>query len=237
MTKIGRYQDKYFKSGPRSKPPNWEWVFWYYDKSPLWAESRIMRALPHPYKASTKKISKLPILWCIWGNVPWDCDKRDRGRRIMRARGHYDICPRSNPDKDWNLSLASTAAQKEENLKKKKKSKFSAQDFFVFLPPPLLWLLLHKRICACINTLPSAHTFQPCWAILGDFGPLGTLLVILFRLKEKDVTKHGLSSAHSRCWNAEHTPCSLALIKSFLWSKSLLLQPCSTAHHHEGDFA
>ena len=126
--------------------------------------------------------------------------------------------------------------RKRKTWRRRKNQSFQHR-IFVFLPPPLLLLLLHKRICACINTLPSAHTFQPCWAILGDFGPLGTLLVILFRLKEKDVTKHGLSSAHSRCWNAEHTPCSLALIKSFLWSKSLLLQPCSTAHHHEGDFA
>ena len=161
MTKIGRYQDKYFKSGPRSKPPNWEWVFWYYDKSPLWAESRIMRALPHPYKASTKKISKLPILGCIWGNVHRDCDKRDRGRRIMRARGHYDICPRSRPDKDWNLSLASTAAQKEENLKKKKKSKFSAEDFF----------FLYCCCCFCIKEfVPASIPYhRPILAMFESF--------------------------------------------------------------------
>ena len=97
--------------------------------------------------------------------------------------------------------------RKRKTWRRRKNQSFQHR-IFDFLPPPLLWLLLHKRICACINTLPSAHTFQPCWAILGDFGPLGTLLVILSRLQEKDVTKHptGLSFAHSSCWNAEHTP-------------------------------
>ena len=125
---------------------------WYYDKAPLWAESRIMRALPHLYKATTKKFLKLPI-WDAFEEMSTDIVISGTLWRIMRAEAIMTSVP--------GQSLIRT--QTCHWLHKKEKNLLNKSFKMNFSLPPLWLLYLHYSEVIIWYLEPFAETDIKCY--------------------------------------------------------------------------